>query len=190
MVGTYAGALTRLDGNGPNDQASWHYSVLQDGTVVQHYSDTVQCWHTGTARNNDLIGIEHEGGYNPVDEPLTPAQLAASVSLVHALAAKHGFPLTLRVGLWEHNWTGYQTSCPSGRIPWAAYLATPPPPVQEDDEMKPFLALEIGSPNTWLIGFAKPILLGDANEVATMTALLGAADPRGLTKSTIDQMAT
>ena len=120
MVGSYAAALGEL--RNPNRQASWHFSVLKSGLVVQHAELTAQCWHAGSARNNDLIGIEHEGGLNPYNEPLTPAQLDASVALVRWLAKECPFPLVRGVGLLEHNEvSGSPTACPSNRIPWDKY---------------------------------------------------------------------
>ena len=118
MVGAYAGALSRLMGP---DRASWHFSVLKNGDVFQHYDTTVVCWHAGDAAvNGGYVGIEHEGG-GPGNErePLTPEQLAASVKLVRWLSETHGFPLN-REHLREHNEV-YATACPSGRIPWAEY---------------------------------------------------------------------
>lgn len=120
MVGPYRAAFGELVK--PSRRASWHYSVLQDGRVIVHYPDEAQTWHAGSARNNDTIGIEHEGGFSPHNEPLTPKQLAASVDLVRWLSKTHGFPMTRGVGLLEHNEvSGEPTACPSRRIPWAEY---------------------------------------------------------------------
>lgn len=62
-----------------------------------------------------------------------------------------------------------------------------PEPVEEIEDMKPFLCLEEGSPNVWLIGFLLPILIGSASEAASLTAALGPAQI-ALSKATIDQM--
>lgn len=129
MVGSASAALARLVSD---DRASWAFSVLQDGTVLQHYESNAVCWHAGSAVwNGRLIGIEHEGGaLGNVSERLTDAQRAASVALVRWLGQAHGFRLIrdgLAKTLYEHNETGYPTACPSGRIPWPAYT--------EDDEM-------------------------------------------------------
>ncbi len=138
MVGRLADALARLDGP---DTASWHFSVAQDGTVYQHYDAMAVCWHAGSrVWNGLLIGVEHEGGApGNESEPLTAAQLAASVALVRWLAANHGFSLSRarpQKTLWEHNEV-YATSCPSGRIPWAEYEEDPMTP----DEKAQFDAL-------------------------------------------------
>jgi N-acetyl-anhydromuramyl-L-alanine amidase AmpD len=137
MVGTFAGAMGRLDDVvTPGGRASWHYSVLQDGRVFAHYADEVQCWQAGSAYNDDTIGIEHEGGFDPYDEPLTDAQRAASIALVRWLSAAHGFPLERGAGLWEHHEvSGAPTACPSGRIPWQ-YYTEEHMPTPEYDELK------------------------------------------------------
>lgn len=137
MVGTFAGAMSRLDGFGPRNEASWHFSVLQNGQVYQHYDTLVQCWHAGSSYNNTTIGIEHEGGYDPYDEPLTEAQRVASVNLVRWLSQKHGFALERGNGLWEHNEVSDKpTLCPSHRIPWAFYTEEEHMPTPEYNELK------------------------------------------------------
>lgn len=123
MVGYRAGALIELDK--ASRRASWHFSVLQSGEVLQHYPVNAVTWHCGSAQwNEKLIGIEHEGGFDPADEPLTDAQREASVALVRWLSQECGFPLERKVALWEHNEVAPPsdaTSCPSNRIPWDAY---------------------------------------------------------------------
>lgn len=132
MVGPYSAALGEL--KSPTRRASWHFSIKQDGTVVQHADTAIRCWHAGSVYNNSTIGIEHEGGLNPVHEPLTPAQLAASVALVRWLSKTLGFPMVRQVALWEHHEVSVLgTQCPSGRIPWAEYT-------KEEDDVKPILA--------------------------------------------------
>lgn len=100
-------------------QVSWHFTVLKDGSVWQHYPLEASCWHAGSrAQNVRLIGIEHEG---KAGEPLTEPQAQASVSLVRWLAAECGWPLERHTRLLEHNEV-YATACPSGRIPWERYV--------------------------------------------------------------------
>lgn len=125
MVGTFANAIARLNSD---DRASWTFSIRKDGAVYEHYEVEAVTWHAGTAAaNKKYIGIEHEGGgYHAngepnFSEPLTPPQLQASVKLARWLSRTRGFPLELKVGLWEHNWL-YPTACPSGRIPWEFYI--------------------------------------------------------------------
>jgi N-acetyl-anhydromuramyl-L-alanine amidase AmpD len=125
MEGAYGGALTVLTGN---SQASWHFSVLKDGRVIQHYPTTAACWHAGgPVANNKFIGIEHEGR---VGEALTPEQLASSVGLVRWIAQEEGWLMARHVTMFEHNEV-YNTACPSGRIPWEAYV--PDDPNHEDN---------------------------------------------------------
>ncbi len=123
MVGYAAGAMATLDD--PLRRASWHFSVLRDGAVWQHYDTLAIAWHCGSREwNARTIGIEHEGGFDPVDEPLTDPQSRASVALVRWLASEHGIPLRRRAGLWEHREVapaGDPTSCPDNRIPWQHY---------------------------------------------------------------------
>lgn len=118
-VGFRSGLLSVLHGS---ERASWHFSILFDGTVWQHY-ERQQCWHAQAA-NSFTFGIEHEGGFDPEDEPLTEAQLAASVALVRWLGKTYGFPLVRDplVGrtLFEHN-EFHPKPCPSGRIQWERY---------------------------------------------------------------------
>ncbi|MDP9239002.1 MAG: N-acetylmuramoyl-L-alanine amidase [Chloroflexota bacterium] len=124
MAGYRDAAMRVLDD--PQRRASWHFSVLQNGSVLQHYDSLAVAWHCGSREwNARLIGIEHEGGLEPEDEPLTNAQHDASVALVRWLAEQHGFPLIRRVGLWEHREVAPPsdpTACPSGRIPWQHYI--------------------------------------------------------------------
>lgn len=167
MVGSYPAALGELDN--PLRKASWTYSVLKDGRVFWHYPDTAQTWHAGSAFNNFCIGIEHEGGLDPYDEPLTPEQLAASVKLVRWLSIAHQFPLVRRKGLWEHNEvSGQPTACPSGRIPWAAYTGQP-----EEDDVKPYMAWDYDRKMVWLIGPKGPTWVSQPTELAKLEADLG-----------------
>ena len=64
---------------------SWHFSVLTDGTIWQHYPVNVHCWHAGDTDDDDdvranieLVGIEHEG---LVGTPLTAEQTAATIEI-------------------------------------------------------------------------------------------------------------
>ena len=90
MVGYYGGAMAELDKL--TRRASWHFSVNRDGKVYQHYDTTAITWHCGSVYwNSRLIGIEHEGGFAPENEPLTDPQRDSSVKLVRWISATHGF---------------------------------------------------------------------------------------------------
>lgn len=104
---------------------SWHFTVLKDGRIFQHYPLTASTWHAGShGQNARLIGIEHEG---VAGEPLTPVQLASSVGLVRWLAgvAQWG-RLERGKNLFEHHEVNPSTNCPSGRIPWDKYTMEVP----------------------------------------------------------------
>lgn len=131
---------------GPRD-ASWHFSVLQDGTVWQHYPLEAITWHCGIKGderfdtsligNITLIGVEHEGGGpGRYGEPLTEAQYRATLRLsqdIRRLCSHLGAGRPqLRRNLWEHRWLSW-TTCPSDRIPWGRLIEDLIP---EEDEMK------------------------------------------------------
>lgn len=108
--------------------AAWHFSVLQSGEVWQHYPLNAVLWHAGnTYANARYIGIEHEG---IAGQPLTDAQRAASVALVTWIASQRHWEPLRGVTLFEHNEVSDKgTECPSGRIPWEAYMVQVPQPV-------------------------------------------------------------
>lgn len=126
MVGLYIGAKARLDGP---DRASWHFAVLKNGEIIQHYDSAFVAWHCGVLGsptvpgNVSLVGVEHEGGpIGDVAEPLTEAQFQASLKLDKWLWQAHGFgPPALYHTYWEHRWLD-ATACPSGRIPWTRFI--------------------------------------------------------------------
>lgn len=137
MVGGWGSARSRL--MDPNQQASWHYSVLKDGRVLAHYDLSDSPWHGGSYQNNvRLIGIEHEGGApGQFDEPLTPSQLSASIDLVWWIASQCGWTPSRydNKTLFEHREV-HATQCPSGRIPWERYLIDPAPFGEDEPEVK------------------------------------------------------
>ena len=123
MVGWKGGAHDVLLGR---REASWHISFYQDGSVEQHYPFNIRTWH-GHGSNAFAIGAEHEGGFDPEDEPLTPIQLEQSIKFVKWASSEYDFPL-IRNGLGypnetllEHNQYANKP-CPSNRIPWDKYV--------------------------------------------------------------------
>lgn len=129
-VGYRGGLYSVLDNVvGSRATVAWHFSVYQNGTVEQHYPIEAVLHHAGNGwANANLIGVEHEGGFDPIDEPLTPAQRTASVNLVRWIAAQRGWvpSRTTNKTLFEHNEiSDTVTQCPSGRIPWSHYTIAP-----------------------------------------------------------------
>lgn len=101
--------------NGPY---SWHFTILYDGSIWQHYPLTARCIHAGSSWGNlNLIGVEHEG---VAGENLTPLQAAASVRLTRWIAEQCGWEMERGRTLFEHREIG-NTTCPNGRIPWEKY---------------------------------------------------------------------
>ena len=119
--GSVAGLQSVIDG--PRE-ASWHFEVHKNGTVIQRVSVSQIAWTNGSYESNRRYwGIEHEGR-SP--EPLTEAQFQASYALVKWLFAQAGITQwERRVTLFEHRELGpfgsAATSCPGGRIPWERY---------------------------------------------------------------------
>lgn len=137
--------------NDPGRTASWHFSILKDGTIYQHYSVWSNCWHSGDvgrednlviegnlAGNLDLVGIEFEG--RAVDGGVTTAQIYSGARLYNWLATECGFQPPSRDGvwpqktLWEHREVGL-TTCPSGRMPWNEILREIRGEAPGDDDM-------------------------------------------------------
>ena len=118
MEGPLSAALGELDKL--DRRASWHFSNPKSGPLLQHYETEAPTWHAGYQANCAYIGVEHEG---VAGQPLTEVQVANDVALLRWLAQQEDWPSFSRhVTLWEHN-EFMQTSCPSGRIPWARIIA-------------------------------------------------------------------
>lgn len=151
-VGFYGGWASRLFSNErlPNGDytayaaASAHGWIAYDGGVRQHYPFRASCWTNGSRYpNTHFINFENEGGFRPVDEPLTEPQVAANLRIIRELAAWRAWPSFRRpadahdtsANLYEHRecvrWGSAPTACPSGRIPWARLLAELSPPALE-----------------------------------------------------------
>lgn len=130
--------------------ASVHGWTAYDGTCIQHYPVTARCWSSGSGfPNNNGIAFENEGGFNPVNEPLRPAQVAAIVRILQDLEQWSNRPADywqrpldaadLTATLYEHRecirFGSAPTACPSDRVPWPAILSqlqpAPPAPPEE-----------------------------------------------------------
>jgi LysM repeat protein len=143
-VGFYSGWASRLfatnrrpDGRyTANAAVSVHGWIAYDGSVTQHYPLNASCWASGSEYpNTNFVAFENEGGFNPTDEPLTPAQVQSNVRIIRDLAQWRGWQGFRRpadaqdttANLYEHRecvrWGSEPTACPSGRIPWDRILA-------------------------------------------------------------------
>lgn len=118
--GWWSGIQSRLMAD--ND-VSWHFSVLQDGRVYQHYPLPAVCWHGGSPYPNErFAGIECEG---TAGQPVAGGQFEALVTLLKWISEQEqwlGFAFGRDCVLSEHNMY-FPTACPSGRIPWLDILA-------------------------------------------------------------------
>ncbi len=117
-------------------QASWHFSVMQNGEVYQHVDTGQISWGAGSFdANNGSINIEHEGVKG---QALTSAQYSATLKLHAWIWPVHNLGTPSRsTNLKEHK-EFLATACPSNRIPWSRLIpdlktalapATPPTPV-------------------------------------------------------------
>jgi len=115
MVGTVASAEARF--RNPAQQASAHYGVGLDGSLVQWVDEKDAAWHAGDYQVNlDSIGIEHEDGGN-YNSPRPDALYKRSAQLVAAICRRYRLPCvrgnakTGVAGLIDHR-TVYATACP------------------------------------------------------------------------------
>ena len=116
-----ANALNHAKYINNGSSVTWHYTV-DDTQIIQHYEDSVQCWHAGDGRgegNTNSIGIEmcinSDGDFNKTIEN--------TIELVKHLMNKHNIPIENVV---QHNkWSG--KDCPanirSGKpISWSGFI--------------------------------------------------------------------
>ena len=91
QVGNNPGTVSWF--NNPAAEASAHFCIAQDGSVVQMgpIGKGWIAWAQG-AGNEAWYSIEHADDGNPAN-PLTPAQITASAQLVECLSDFAGFPL-------------------------------------------------------------------------------------------------
>lgn len=138
-VGYLPGYRSRVSGS---DRAAAHGIILFDGRMVQSYPVTAKVWHSASALNNTAVGMETEGGFQPVDQPLTPEQVEGHVRALRDLADFFGRPHSYwqRPSTLKEHRDVYATACPSGRIPWVDIvreLAVPPGPALPDGWSEP-----------------------------------------------------
>ena len=102
-----ANALNHAKFINNGSSVTWHYTV-DDSQIVQHYPDSVQCWHAGDGKgkgNTESIGIEmcinSDGNFSKTVDN--------TVDLVIHLMKKHNIPINRVV---QHNhWSG--KNCPN-----------------------------------------------------------------------------
>jgi hypothetical protein len=119
----------------PNAAASCTFILRYDGTLIQMYPITASTWTSGGREaNTSYIPIELEGGLNPFNEPMRPAQVAAFVRLVRDIEAHKGIRYVPEVSILQHKQLaakfGYApTACASDRyaLGYAALTAATPP---------------------------------------------------------------
>ena len=118
-----ANALNHAKYIDSGSSVTWHYTV-DDSHVVQHFQDSVQCWHAGDGKgkgNTESIGIEicinSDGNFSKA--------IDNAVDLVVHLMKKHSIPINKVV---QHNyWSG--KNCPNSLrnnkygITWGQFLA-------------------------------------------------------------------
>ncbi len=110
---------------------SWHFSVMKDGRLLEHYPLEAKCWHAHAVGNEHYIGIEHEG---VAGEPETDEQVGTDIRLLAWLGETLGWPAFERgAQLFEHHEVpGNATACPSGRIDWLRILKGLTPMPEQD----------------------------------------------------------
>jgi hypothetical protein len=74
------------------DEASAHYVIDRDGTIIQMVPDNEVAFHVGHPNNGDSIGIEHADVANRPD-PFTDQLYESSAALVRDIAARHRLPV-------------------------------------------------------------------------------------------------
>lgn len=115
MVGTIGSADARFQN--PAEQASAHYGVGMDGSLVQWVDEGDTAWHAGDFFvNQHSVGIEHEDGGN-YNSPRPDALYTASSALVQQVCARYDIPVQRGdvaagiPGCIDHR-TVYATACP------------------------------------------------------------------------------
>lgn len=116
-----ANALNHVKYINSGSSATWHYTVDSE-QVIQHFEDSVQCWHSGDGRgdgNLNSIGVEmcvnSDGDFNKT--------IANTIELVKYLMNKHNISIENVV---QHNkWSG--KDCPSNirsgkPISWGGFI--------------------------------------------------------------------
>lgn len=105
----------------PAAQASAHYVVCLDGTVIQTVRERNIAWQAGNwPVNQASIGIEHEGYADSAY--YTRAQYLASAALVRYLARKYGIPVNRNGIVGHENVPGATHTDPGVNWNWSFYM--------------------------------------------------------------------
>jgi N-acetylmuramoyl-L-alanine amidase len=110
MVGTIGSANGRFQQ--ASQQASAHYGIGLNGSLVQWVDEKDAAWHAGNFTVNlDSIGIEHEddGNYN---SPRTPELKKASARLIAELCNHYGIKCDRSVIRLHKEVSDNPTACP------------------------------------------------------------------------------
>lgn len=133
----------RYINNGSN--VTWHYTV-DNIQVIQHFPDSVQCWHAGDGKgkgNTESIGIEMcinpDGNFSKTVDN--------AVELVIHLMKKHNIPMNRVV---QHNhWSG--KNCPNSLrnnrygITWGQFLAKIESKVKSESTSNKLYRVQVGA---------------------------------------------
>lgn len=189
MEGIYRDARSRLFSRERDPQdptrysrfaaASWHFSNLADGRLIQHYSVFASCWTSGARLpNTKFNACENEGNqYQALTEP----QVANLARLMRELAAfghwtprRPTSPTDMTATLYEHRecvrFGAEPTACPSGRIPWARLIGALN---EEDDDMQ--LVWDAERSRLYLFGPKIMRWITSPDEARALEKLLGPA---------------
>lgn len=105
----------------PASQASAHYIVCLDGTVIQTVHERDIAWHAGNwPINEEAIGIEHEGYSDHAY--YTRAQYLASAALVRYLCHKYGIDPNRNVIFGHENVPAANHTDPGQYWNWDFYM--------------------------------------------------------------------
>ncbi|HLJ67700.1 MAG TPA: N-acetylmuramoyl-L-alanine amidase [Chloroflexota bacterium] len=105
----------------PAAQASAHYIVCLDGTIIQTVRERNIAWHAGNwPINQESIGIEHEGYADGAY--YTRAQYLASAALVRYLCQKYGIDPDRNVIFGHENVPAATHTDPGPNWNWSFYM--------------------------------------------------------------------
>lgn len=153
-------------GQRPGEEASWLFSNLTDGILLQHYEMEQGTWTSGGKTANVTgVAVEHESVYADgrpsTTIPFTPQQVATDLRLYAWVksVAPNLRPPVLGQGWEEHRRLSGGTTCPNNRTstlyaanqPQPAPIPAPmpqPTPVEEND-MRIFKTIDAGVPNNY-----------------------------------------